>query len=309
MPPLIDCTAVTKEFGRLTAVKDVTFSMDRGTVLGFLGPNGAGKSTTIRMLLGLSSPTAGTVRVFGEDPMRRPHVRSRIGYSPGELRLDDRLSVASTLKSWARLRGGVDERFRDELIERLGVQAGRHVRGLSTGNRRKLALAGALMARPELLILDEPTNGLDPLVQNEFMTILGEMTAAGTSVLLSSHILSEVERIADRVLVIRGGVILADGPTALLRRGADQVFRVVFAQTAPPASVFEVLDGCRSVEAPRPNELRVHWTGPPGPLLARLAGHEVESLTAPEPDLETAFMSFYRDEDATHAAASGRGAR
>ncbi len=298
MRPLIDCAALTKRFGRLAAVQDVTFAMERGTVLGFLGPNGAGKSTTIRMLLGLSAPSAGTVRVFGEDPLREPRVRARIGYCPGELRLDDRLTVTGTLKSWARLRGGVDARFRDELIERLGVQTGRHVRGLSTGNRRKLALAGALMARPELLILDEPTNGLDPLVQNEFLTILGEMTAAGTSVLLSSHILSEVERIADRVLVIRGGVILADGPTSDLRRGADQVFRAVFAEHAPAASVFDVLDGATSVEAPHPNELRVHWTGTPGPLLARLADYRLESLTAPEPDLETAFLSFYRDMDA-----------
>src|SRR5690606_38663208 len=114
---------------------------------------------------------------------------------------------------WGRLRGGVDAGFRDELIERLGVQSDRHVRGLSTGNRRKLALVGALMSRPELLILDEPTNGLDPLVQNEFMSVLEELTAAGTTVLLSSHVLSEVERIADRIVVIRAGSVVADGPT------------------------------------------------------------------------------------------------
>lgn len=306
MTPLIACTKVTKRFGGLSAVRDLNLTMEPGTVLGFLGPNGAGKSTTIRMLLGLSAPTAGTVRLFGADPLREPRVRARVGYSPGELRLDDRLSVAATLTSWARLRGGVDPVFRDELVERLGVQASRHVRGLSTGNRRKLALVGALMARPELLILDEPTNGLDPLVQNEFMTILREMIASGTSVLLSSHILSEVEQIADRVLVIRGGVLLADGPTATLRAGTAQVFRAVFAGQAPEASVFGALEGCADVESPRPGEVRVHWSGPPQPLLATLAGYELESLTAPEPDLETAFMSYYRDEHAG-AAASGSG--
>jgi ABC-2 type transport system ATP-binding protein len=169
------------------------------------------------------------------------------------------------------------------------------VRGLSTGNRRKVALVGALMSRPELVVLDEPTNGLDPLVQNEFMSILEEVTAAGTSVLLSSHILGEVERIADRVAVIRGGVIVADGPTAQLRKGTAQVFRAVFAGEAPEPSVFSRLEGAVAVSSPQPRELLVQWSGPPRELLATLAGYELESLTAPEPDLETAFMSYYGD--------------
>ena len=156
MPPIIQCKKLTKRFGKFTAVHDLDLDLEPGTVLGFLGPNGAGKSTTIRMMLGLSMPSAGTGRLFGEDPLRNTSVRARVGYSPGELRLDDRLTVAATLTSWARLRHGVDESFRDILIDRLGVQVDRHVRGLSTGNRRKLALVGALMSRPELLVLDEP---------------------------------------------------------------------------------------------------------------------------------------------------------
>lgn len=305
MPPIIECAALTKRFGAVTAVHDLDLALSSGTVLGFLGPNGAGKSTTIRMMLGLSLPSSGAVRLFGADPLRDRRVRARVGYAPGELRLDDRLTVAATLKSWATLRGGVDQVFRDELIERLGVQLHRHVRGLSTGNRRKLALVGALMSRPELLILDEPTNGLDPLVQNEFMAILEEMTAAGTSVLLSSHILSEVERIADRIVVIRAGAIVADGPRNALRTGATQEFRAVFAGTAPDSSVFTALAGASDVQAPHPRELRIHWAGPPGPLLQRLAAYELESLTAPEPDLETAFLSYYRtDADAARAQRS-----
>ena len=310
MPPIIQCAKLTKTFGSFTAVHDLDLTLEPGSVLGFLGPNGAGKSTTIRMMLGLSAPSSGTVRLFGEDPLRNRHVRARVGYSPGELRLDDRLTVAATLKSWGRLRGGVDERFRDELVTRLGVQIDRHVRGLSTGNRRKLALVGALMSRPDLLVLDEPTNGLDPLVQNEFMSILSEVTDTGTSVLLSSHILSEVERIADRIVVIRGGVAVADGPTDQLRKGAAQVYRAVFTDDVHDPSDFADLAGAVSVESPRPHELHIRWSGSPQPLLAKLAQHDLESLTAPEPDLETAFMSYYRDdEEAAVAAPTGRNAR
>lgn len=309
MPPIIQCATLTKRFGSFTAVHDLDLTLEPGSVLGFLGPNGAGKSTTIRMMLGLSAPTSGTVRLFGADPLRQRHVRARVGYSPGELRLDDRLTVAATLKSWGRLRGGVDESFRDELVTRLGVQIDRHVRGLSTGNRRKLALVGALMSRPDLLVLDEPTNGLDPLVQNEFMSILSEVTGSGTSVLLSSHILSEVERIADRIVVIRGGVAVADGPTDQLRKGAAQVFRAVFTDDAPDPSVFANLAGAVTVESPQPRELRIQWSGSPQPLLAKLAEHDLESLTAPEPDLETAFMSYYRDAGGSEATVTSQSER
>ena len=188
MPGAIECRGLTKRFGRLTAVRELDLSLDAGTVLGFVGPNGAGKSTTIRMMLGLCVPTAGSVRLWGADPLRESKVRARVGYSPGELRLDERLTVAATLTSWGKLRHSTDTRFRDELVERLGVQPDRQVRGLSTGNRRKVALVGALMSRPDLLVLDEPTNGLDPLVQEEFMTILGESAAAGTRTNGSSNV-------------------------------------------------------------------------------------------------------------------------
>ncbi len=307
MPPIIQCKKLTKRFGKFTAVHDLDLDLEPGTVLGFLGPNGAGKSTTIRMMLGLSMPRAGTVRLFGEDPLRNTAIRARVGYSPGELRLDDRLTVAATLTSWARLRHGVDESFRDILIDRLGVQVDRHVRGLSTGNRRKLALVGALMSRPELLVLDEPTNGLDPLVQNEFMSILEEVIASGTSVLLSSHILSEVERIADRILVIRAGTVVADGTTDELRRGATQEYRAVFTGSAPEPSTLSSLSGAQAVESPQAGELRIQWAGPPRELLLKLTEYDLKSLTAPEPDLETAFMSYYLGERSP--AMAERGAR
>ncbi|CAM5270046.1 ABC transporter ATP-binding protein OS=Streptomyces cyaneofuscatus OX=66883 GN=G3I52_30305 PE=4 SV=1 [Streptomyces cyaneofuscatus] len=229
MTPLIECTDVTKKFGDFTALNRLNLTVPLGVIYGYLGPNGAGKSTTIRMLMGLSRPTSGQVRVFGQDPTD-PEVRRRIGYLPGELRLDERLTIGQTLTSWGRLRGLTDTSYRDELVQRFGVDPSRQVRGLSTGNRRKVGLVGAFMARPELLILDEPTNGLDPLMQQVFLTTVEEAREHGQSVLLSSHILSEVERVADLVAVLQGGKLAASGPTRELRRQAAQRFHITFAE-------------------------------------------------------------------------------
>lgn len=301
--PPITCTALTKSFGALVAVDHIDLTLPAGTVLGFIGPNGAGKSTTIRMMLGLSAPTSGRVRLFGADPRTERGVRRRIGYSPGELRLDERLSVRATLDTWSTLRGGVDTTYRAELVERLGVPIDRAVRGLSTGNRRKVALVGALMARPELLILDEPTNGLDPLVQHELMTILGETVATGTSLLLSSHVLSEVERIADRIVVIRQGRIVADGPTEQLRAGAAQDIRIRFDGARPEPQTIAALPGCQSVDDRHEGELHLTWQGPITPLIHALDGFDVASFIAPEPDLESAFRAFYESDAAAQEAA------
>ncbi len=296
MTAVLQATNLTKRFGDLTAVDSVNLQVEPGAVLGFIGPNGAGKSTTIRMLLGLSRATSGEARLFNHDPLRDDAVRARVGYAPGELRLDERMTVGGTLRSWAKLRGGVDGQYRDELLQRFGVDVGRPVRGLSTGNRRKVALVGALMSRPELLVLDEPTNGLDPLMQNEFMTVLAEQKSNGTSVLLSSHILAEVEQVADRIAVIRDGKIVVDGPTAELRGQATQEFRVTFASAVPEPATFAGLDGVRSIAASSPNELIIHLNGAPAALLRVLGSLDVTALSAPEPDLATAFLSYYQGE-------------
>ncbi len=230
-------------------------------VYGYLGPNGAGKSTTIRMLMGLSRPTSGRVRVLGQDPTD-PGVRGRIGYLPGELRLDDRLTIGQTLASWGRLRGLTDTAHRDDLVQRFGIDPSRKVRGLSTGNRRKVGLVGAFMARPELLILDEPTNGLDPLMQQVFLTAVEEARDNGQSVLLSSHILSEVERVADQVAVLQGGRLAASGPTKELRRRAAQRFHIAFAEGEEvPLTGLAALDGASAVERRSPDgqEVSLAW--------------------------------------------------
>ncbi|MFJ6681762.1 ABC transporter ATP-binding protein [Streptomyces werraensis] len=298
MIPLIECTDVTKKFGDFTALSRLNLTVSQGVVYGYLGPNGAGKSTTIRMLMGLSRPTSGAVRVLGQDPVR-PEVRGRIGYLPGELRLDERLTIGQTLASWGRLRGLTDTAYRDELVQRFGIDPSRKVRGLSTGNRRKVGLVGAFMARPELLVLDEPTNGLDPLMQQVFLGTVEEARDNGQSVLLSSHILSEVERVADQVAVLQGGRLAASGPTHELRRRAAQRFHITFAEDEDiPLTALASLDGASDVERRRPEgqEVSLAWTGSPDPLLKLLAGHRITTLTAPEPDLEEAFLEYYQSD-------------
>ncbi|WP_245641147.1 ABC transporter ATP-binding protein [Streptomyces megasporus] len=293
MAAAISCEGVTKRFGDFTAVDGLDLTVPEGSVFGYLGPNGAGKSTTIRMLMGLSRPTSGRVRVLGQDPLADAAVRRRIGYLPGELRLDDRLTVLQTLESWARLRGTVDLALRDELIERFALDPKKAVRGLSTGNRRKVGLVGAFMSRPDLLVLDEPTNGLDPLMQQVFLDLVAEVAREGRTVLLSSHILSEVERVAGSVAVLRAGRIVASGETARLRRGAAQKFHAVFTDEVPPLTELEGLPGAAEVTA-EGQRVTVAWTGSPDALLRTLSRYRLDSLTAPEPDLEDAFFHHYR---------------
>ncbi|MFJ4822648.1 ABC transporter ATP-binding protein [Streptomyces bacillaris] len=298
MTPLIECTDVTKKFGDFTALSRLNLTVPPGVIYGYLGPNGAGKSTTIRMLVGLSRPTSGRVRVLGQDPTD-PEVRRRIGYLPGELRLDERLTIGQTLDSWGRLRGLTDTAYRDELVQRFGVDPSRKVRGLSTGNRRKVGLVGAFMARPELLILDEPTNGLDPLMQQVFLSTTEEARDNGQSVLLSSHILSEVERVADLVAVLQGGKLAASGPTQELRRQAAQRFHITFAEGEEvPLAALAALEGASKVERrlPEGQEVSLAWAGSPDALVKFLAGHRITTLTAPEPDLEEAFLEYYQQD-------------
>ncbi len=298
MTPLIECTDVTKKFGDFTALSRLNLTVPPGVIYGYLGPNGAGKSTTIRMLVGLSRPTSGQVRVLGQDPTD-PEVRRRIGYLPGALRLDERLTIGQTLDSWGRLRGLTDTAYRDELVQRFGVDPSRKVRGLSTGNRRKVGLVGAFVARPELLILDEPTNGLDPLMQQVFLSTTEEARDNGQSVLLSSHILSEVERVADLVAVLQGGKLAASGPTQELRRQAAQRFHITFAEGEEvPLAALAALEGASKVERrlPEGQEVSLAWSGSPDALVKFLAGHRITTLTAPEPDLEEAFLEYYQQD-------------
>ena len=291
-PAVVRIEGLVKHYGRLEAVRGIDIEVRRGEVLGFLGPNGAGKSTTIRCLLGLLRPTAGHIDVFGLDATREPvAVRRRLTYLPGELRLPERLTASELVASVGRLRGGFSPKRRDELAERLQLDLRRRLRDLSTGNRRKVALLLAFLFDAELLVLDEPTNGLDPLMQHEFLAMVREARAAGSTVFLSSHVLSEVQRAADRVVVLRAGKVVAQGTVAELRGRARQRIEVWF-EDEPPAAELAAVPGL--VDALIDDRrFTATLAGPIGPLLAVLARHRVASMLVEEPDLEEAFLDLY----------------
>jgi ABC-2 type transport system ATP-binding protein len=291
--PVLVVDGLAKNYDSLQAVRGISFEMRRGEVLGFLGPNGAGKSTTVRCILDLLRPSAGRIRVFGLDPHRDGvAVRSRLTYIPGELRLPDRMTGSEMADSLARLRGGYDPRRRDELAERLRVDLGRQNRQLSSGNRRKLALLLAFLWPAEMLVLDEPTTGLDPLMQHEFLLLVGEARSAGASIFLSSHVLSEVQRAADRVIVLRSGTIVAQGTVEELRSRARQRVEVWFERKVPAG-----LDRVEGLADGLADGRRYHayLVGSIRPLLRFLAAQPVVSMLVEEPDLEEAFLDLYQE--------------
>ena len=290
--PLVVIEGLVKRYGKVEAVRGIALEVGRGDVYGFLGPNGSGKSTTIRCLLGLLRPTAGRVSAFGLDAWRDGvALRRRLAYVPGELRLPERITGAELVASIGRLRGGFDPARRDRLAERLRLDLRRPLRDLSTGNRRKVALLLAFVADAELLVLDEPTNGLDPLMQHEFLEMVREARAAGATVFLSSHSLSEVQRAADRVAVLRAGRVVAEGTVGELRGRARQRIEVWF-EDVPPTVELEALPG---VVDPIVDGQRFTATlsGSIQPLLGLLAGQRVTSMLVEEPDLEEAFLDLY----------------
>ena len=284
---------LVKDYGSVHAVRGIDVEVRPGEVFGFVGPNGAGKSTTIRCILDLLRPTAGNVEVFGLDPRHDGvAIRERVAYVPGELRLPERLSARRFLESIGRLRGGFDRKRLESLAERFQLDLGRSVRQLSSGNRRKVAILSAFLTDVDLLILDEPTSGLDPLMQHEFLALLRERRAAGATVFLSSHILSEVQRVADRLAVLRAGVIVAQGTVSEVRGRARQRVEVWFEGDAPAS-----LAALPGIERPTVDGRRFAATlsGPVQPLLDALAGRAVATMLIEDPDLEDAFLDLYGD--------------
>ena len=291
--PALRINGLVKNYGRVEAVRGIDLEVLRGEVFGFLGPNGSGKTTTIRCILDLLRPTAGRIEVLGLDPRRDGvEVRARVAYMPGELRLPERQTGHQLVAAIARLRRGLDDGRKSELAERLGLDLNRRVRDLSSGNRRKVALLLAFLSNAELLVLDEPTNGLDPLMQHEFLRMLRERREAGTTIFLSSHVLSEVQRAADRVAVLRSGRVVALGTVDELRGRARQRVEVWFLGEPPTDQLAKLtsLDD-QSVEG---RHLTAVLSGPIQPLLEVLARHPVLSMLVEEPDLEEAFLDLYK---------------
>ncbi|HET9681590.1 MAG TPA: ABC transporter ATP-binding protein [Candidatus Limnocylindrales bacterium] len=292
-PAVVEVQELVKDYGEVHAVRGIDLTVRQGEVFGFLGPNGAGKTTTIRCLLGLLRPTAGRVSAFGLDAQRDGvALRARLAYVPGELRLPEHLTGAELVSHVGLIRGTHDPKRRDALAERLALDLHRPMRDLSTGNRRKVALLLAFIADAELLVLDEPTNGLDPLMQRVFLALVREATARGATVFLSSHVLSEVQRAASRVAVLRAGRVIAEGTVDELRRKARQRIEIWF-EAAVPERLVEVPGLADAVI--EDHRLTATLAGPIQPLLSALGGVPVASMLVEEPDLEDAFVDLYRE--------------
>jgi ABC-2 type transport system ATP-binding protein len=285
---------LTKDYGGGHGLFDLDLDIERGEIFGFLGPNGAGKSTTMRLLLDLAFPTSGSATLLDLDSHRQSlEIRRRVGFLPGDFALYSKLSGAALLNYLAELRGGVDPRVRDELAERFHADLHRPVHELSTGNRQKLGLIQALMHEPELLILDEPIAGLDPLVQQSFHALLSEVAAAGRTVFLSSHTLSEVERVAHRVAILREGRLVVVDSLENLRAIAVRKLDVEFAGDAPDVEPLRALPGVRSA-ALNGSHLTIAFEGSADPVVKAIARYEVRSLHSREDELEEIFLRYYR---------------
>ncbi len=292
MNHIIQTTHLTKSYGKVRGVVDLDLAVRPGEVFGYLGPNGAGKTTTIRTLLDFIRPTAGSAAVFGLNSHRDSlAIRHRTGYLPGELSLYEGMTGREFLRYMANLRGGVAWREVEALADRLGAALAQPIRTLSHGNKQKLGLVQAFMHKPELLILDEPTQGLDPLVQQEFYRMIAEARAAGRTVFLSSHVLPEVEKTCDRVGIIREGRLVAIEEVAALKAKALRRLEFRFATPAPPAA-FAGLPGVRDVRAEN-GAIRCTVTGSLDAVIKAAAGFEVVDLISQEPSLEEIFLAYY----------------
>jgi len=277
---VIQTESLSKRYGRVLALDGLSLDVRAGEVLGFLGPNGAGKTTTLRLLMGYLRPTAGSARVHGLDCWRDSvAVHARTGYLPGDVRLWPQMSARAIAAHLARLHGLDHDVGTVDLAKRLDVDLDRPISELSKGNRQKAGVLLALLGDPDLLLLDEPTSGLDPLVQAEFHGILRERVAAGAAVMLSSHVLSEVERVADRVAIIRSGRLLMLESLAGLREKARHTV---------PGITDVRLDG---------SVLRCAMQGVVDPLIKALGRYHVVDLNSHEADLEETFLALYGQEE------------
>ena len=292
--PAIRTSGLTKRYGETVALEALDLVVQPGEVYGYLGPNGAGKTTTIRLLLGLLRPSRGRAELFGVDAWADPvAAHRRIAYVSAEPNLWPSLTGAETLEFLARVRGGADAAYRDVLVARFQLDADKKVRALSHGNHQKVQLVAAFASRADLLVLDEPTGGLDPLMEMAFRETVREAKERGQTVFLSSHILSEVEAVCDRVGILRGGRLVDQGTLAELRHLGAQTIEVTF---AGPVPALPELPGVAAVAAGE-NALSFEVTGSVAPLLSALAGKDVVSLRSREPSLEEIFLHHYEEGD------------
>jgi len=295
--PALEVVNVRKAFGAVTAVDGVSFSIEPGEIFGYLGPNGAGKTTTLRIIGDLVRNDAGEVRILGRDH-RDAAARRAVGFLPGELKLWGTMRAGDLLDAVARFRPERPPALRARLLEVLGVgddTLRKRIKFASHGTKQKIGIIAALQHDPDLILLDEPTLGLDPLVQEAFRALLVECAARGRAILFSSHILPEVEAICGRVAILRAGKIVAMESVSTLRENLVRRLRVRF-RNGTPADLGAISGVTRVIAREREAELLVQ--GDVNPLLRRLAREEIDNLVFPEPELEDIFMDYYRGNDA-----------
>ena len=298
MGAVIETSGLTKTYGKDRGIKNVDLTVNEGEVFGFLGPNGAGKTTTVRTLLGFMKPTDGRAEVFGMDIEKDSvAIRSLIGNLPGEFTLEDRMTGDQLLKFFARLRGVKNLDYAYEIAERIDADMGRPMRRLSRGNKQKIGLVQAMFHKPPLLILDEPTGGLDPLVQEEFLKIIGEVKEEGRTVFFSSHTLGEVERVCDRVGIIREGELTAVENTDDLINKSFRHVNLVFADELGDEEVerFENLEGVDEFSRDGA-ELTFDLHGNLDALIKLAARHELVDMMYERPSLEEIFLAYYSED-------------
>jgi ABC-2 type transport system ATP-binding protein len=288
--PAIRTQGLTKHFADVVALDGLTLEVQQGEIFGFLGPNGAGKSTTIRLLLDLIRPTAGAAWIMGVPVSDVGRAHRHVTFVPGDVSLWPQLTGTETLELLGNVSGGVDAEFRDELVERLQLDPSKKVRAYSKGNRQKIALVAAFMTRPDVLLLDEPTAGLDPLMEDEFQHLAREASDRGQTIFLSSHILDEVEDLCHRVGILRAGRLVEVATLEKLQELDTTIFDVSFADGVMPE--LEAVPGVIAVERSA-DGFRVHVKGSPTPLLQQLASLSVQQLRTHTPSLEEIFLSYY----------------
>ncbi len=288
----LEISGLTKRFGQVTAVEDLSFRVEPGRVTGFLGPNGAGKTTTIRTMLDFIRPTSGAVRLFGLDAHHRgPEIHARVGYLPGELALYERLTGERYLRDFAAFRGGIDLAYARDLADRIGLDLSKRIKDLSHGNKQKVGLVQAFMHRPDLLVMDEPTQGLDPLVQQTFYAMLDDERERGTTVFLSSHVMPEVERVCDRVGIVREGRLATVSDIGDLKSRVRRRIELHFDGPAP-RDAFAELPGVRGLRS-HGDELSLEIEGSVDPVIKEAARHTVINVATHEPSLEDLFLAYF----------------
>jgi ABC-2 type transport system ATP-binding protein len=287
--PVVSARNVAKYYGTRVGVADVSFEVHPGDIVGFLGPNGSGKTTMMRILMGLIRPTRGTLSIFGEPVDRRSHsYRSRIGYLPGTLGLYERMTVGEFLNFLAAMRQVDCSRRIGDLAERLDLALDARISGLSKGNKQKVGVVQALMHSPGLLLLDEPTSGLDPIIQRVFEDIIAEETRKGVAIILSSHVMHEVDQLANRAIILSHGRIVVDDTVEGLKSRIRRKLRFEFPE-AVTAEEFEKIDGVDSIVVTG-TTMSCVVVGSESPLLAVAVAHNVESVFSNEPSLEDIFI-------------------